>query len=104
MKTLENPSSLHDQLAPDQPTAVVFGLSYCPFYRAFRPYFEKFAKAHRDKYCCLLVTLDDYDNPLWEKYLIKVSPTLVIFDGEKIIKRFDGVLNKGLSKKILSEL
>lgn len=103
MITLTDPQNIDEHLAhPD--TAVLFALSYCPFYRTFRPSFDKFAKAHPEKYHYLTVLLDDHENPLWDTYAVKVSPTVIVFKNGKVCKRLDGVEGKGLSEKDLLKL
>jgi hypothetical protein len=38
-------------------------------------------------------------NPLWEKYDVKVVPTVILFEGEKVLRRLDGAVRLGGSEK-----
>jgi hypothetical protein len=104
MNVIKNPESIQDFCSKNLPTAAIFVLSYCPFYKVFRPYFEDFAKKNQKKYEYLTVFLDDFANPLWSKYNLKVSPTIIVFQGDKILQRIDGILGHGLDAQCLQKL
>ncbi len=81
----------------------LFYASWCPFCRSFLPIFERYARRRGcDKF--LRVSLDDEANPLWEKYGVKVVPTVLVFGTGRVLRRLDGVLGVGLSEKQLKDL
>ena len=78
----------------------MFYASYCPFCSMFSYIFERQAK--NPKYVFAKADITDDDNPFWERYNIKVVPTLIAFrDGEEIIRK-DAILNIGLNEKDLT--
>lgn len=99
-----NPASLSAYLSEKPKTIALFILSRCPFCRAFRPALESFARKNSAGYAFLEVVLDDEDNPLWEQYGIEVVPTMIVFDGDKIVNRKDGRAGEGLSESDLINL
>lgn len=104
MKKIINPPQLDEYLSKDKKTAVLFILSYCPYCNAFKPNFESFSSECKKGCDFLEVVLDDYDNPLWEKYKIDVVPTMILFDKGKIIERCDGVGGEGLKREDLKKI
>jgi thiol-disulfide isomerase/thioredoxin len=76
-------------------TVVVFYASYCPFCKDFSKIFEK---ARNLQFLFSKADITDDDNPLWEKYEIKVVPTVIVFKGRKDIARLDGILGVGLNE------
>ena len=84
-------------LAVTQPVdqmLVLFYTSWCPYSRMFLPIFERFAQSHEGS--CVRVLLDDGD-PLWDKYEIRVVPTVLLFQKGKVAQRLDGVPGEGLT-------
>lgn len=104
MKKIINPSSLEEHLSKTKKTAVLFVLSHCPFCNAFKPSFETFSGECKKDCDFLEIVLDDYDNPLWEKYKIDVVPTIILFDKGRIIERCDGIGGVGLKKEDLKKI
>ncbi|MCX6339963.1 MAG: thioredoxin family protein [Candidatus Aureabacteria bacterium] len=104
MNTLTNPPSLKEHLSGDRKTAALFIMSTCPFCRRFRPIFESCAETRAGDFDSLTVILDDQDNPLWEEYGINVVPTIVVFQGGRVISRLDGKPGEGLNSKDLEPL
>ena len=89
-----------DVLAAEGSTVVAFWASWCPFCRAFRPHFDAAAATSAGRFA--VVRLDDYDNPLWDRYGVNVVPTLAFFRGGELRSRRDGTLGKGLSQEELA--
>ncbi len=77
---------------------VLFYSSWCPFCRSFLPIFNKHAQKFKDKEF-LRVKIDRFVNPIWEKYSIDVIPTVILFKGNNVLQRLNGVLGVGLSEK-----
>ncbi len=73
---------------------VMFTTSWCPFCRRFKPKFVE--TATKADVRCVMVFIDDWDNPLWDEYKVDVVPTLVLFNGGKPVFRRDGLLGRGL--------
>ena len=90
-------------ISGDKKTVVLFEITGCPFCAAFQSRFSEFV-AKRSGECELLrVKLDEYDNPLWQKYEIEAVPTVIAFANGEIIARSDAVPGMGLSKKKWAE-
>jgi thioredoxin 1 len=104
VNTLTNPPSLKEHLSGDRKIAVIFIMSTCPFCRRFRLIFEQFSKTRAKDFDFLTVILDDQNNPLWEEYGIEVVPTIVVFQGGRVISRLDGKPGEGLNSKDLESL
>lgn len=88
-----------DVIRAADPTVVMFWASWCPFCRAFRPAFEARADGSEARFA--RVSLDDYDNPLWETYDVRVVPTLAYVRDGTLVARRDGILMRGLSPRDL---
>ncbi len=92
MKKFKSGSEFKASLNNDEVTAV-FYMAYCPFCRAFCPKFEaKFGKS--DKH--VMVAIDEDSDCSWVDYKIDAVPTVLVFKGKKIVKRFDAVPGAGL--------
>jgi len=97
MKEVDNEDDLTSILRATERVVILFYASWCPFCRRFLPIFRKYARKNgRDEF--LRAIIDDENNPLWEKYEVKVVPTVVLFRGEKVQRRLDGVLGVGLTE------
>lgn len=77
----------------DSEVCAVFYMTYCPFCRAFCP---KFEAKFKDKPNYVMVALDSDEDPLWEECRIEAVPTVLVFKGKKIVRRFDAVPGVGL--------
>ncbi len=102
MREVDNEDDLTGILRGSERVFALFYASWCPFCRSFLPIFEEQARRKRyDKF--LRVRIDDETNPLWEKYDVKVVPTVILFEGERVLRRLDGALGMGLSEKQLND-
>jgi len=77
----------------DDELTVLFYASWCPDCMRFCP---KFEKKFEGKPNCAMVAIDEDADPLWDEYNIKAVPTVLLFKGKKIVKRFDWVNGAGL--------
>jgi len=102
VREVENENDLSSILRSSEKVFALFYASWCPFCRSFLPVFEVYTQKKGDNEF-LRVKIDDEMNPLWEKYDVKVVPTVILFKGERKLKRLDGVLGRGLSEKQLKE-
>jgi hypothetical protein len=92
MKKFKDGREFKAKLA-DGEVCAVFYMTYCPFCMAFLPQFEK---KFGNKQNYVAVALDSDEDPLWEECNINAVPTVLIFKGKKIAKRFDAVPGVGL--------
>jgi thioredoxin 1 len=83
-------------------TIVMFRADWCPFCRKFRPDFESYEGKVKVKLSEAVLNQDE--NPLWDKYDVKVVPTIIAFKGGKEIGRRNGKAMIGLSKNDMDSL
>jgi len=86
-------------LEASEPTVVMFWATWCPFCRRFRKDFEELAASRPWRFAA--VSLDDYDDPLWDDFAVDVVPTLALFRDGKLVDREDGVLGYGIDRRML---
>jgi len=83
---------------------VLFLASWCPFCRAFKPTFEK-ETTNSKEFIPAMAFLDEEDNPMWEEYGIRTTPTVIYFKNGQALQRLDGVAGEGLDRaKLLNFL
>ena len=99
MTEIADPGDILPYISGEKKTVVLFEMTGCPFCRAFYPAFQTFTKERSGDCAFLLVKLDEYDNPLWEKYEIGAVPTVIVFSGAEIKSRADAIPMLGISKK-----
>ncbi|MFH1470958.1 MAG: thioredoxin family protein [Candidatus Micrarchaeota archaeon] len=98
MKKFKSGSEFKASLKSDE-QMVLFYASWCPFCRSFCPKFEaKFDKS--DKH--IMVAIDEDSDGSWIDYKIDAVPTVLVFKGKKITKRFDAVPGVGLKIETIS--
>ena len=85
-----------------KPVIVMFYAEYCPFCRSFAPIFESYSSD--PNFIFSKADITDDDDPLWNKYNIKVVPTLVAFQEGREVARRDGVRGEGLREEDLLSL
>jgi thioredoxin 1 len=103
MKEHVNPKKIDECLLPGK-TIVLFILSYCPYSRAFKPIFQKYAEKNKDKCGFSTAIIDDYDCPMWSEYKIEAVPTVLVFENGKVIRRLDGRHGEGLDEEDLNSI
>jgi|SRR3990170_1467603 len=84
-----------DVLRAPEPTVVLFWAGWCPFCQAFRPLFDARAAENNGRFA--VVSLDDNENPLWDRFHVGVVPSLAFFRDGALVARRDGRLMRGLS-------
>jgi thioredoxin 1 len=86
--------------------AVAFVADWCPFCRRFRPIFE--TARGRGRFELAYGDVTDYETPLWERFDLKVVPTVVAFrDGAPVFRangRFARGLNAADVEKVVAAL
>jgi thiol-disulfide isomerase/thioredoxin len=87
---------------------LMFYADWCPFCQKFKPMFESlpcFTDSQSNvKYRAYGATLNDNDNPLWERFSINSVPTLVAFDKARVVARRDARMGIGLTKSDLDSI
>jgi thioredoxin-like negative regulator of GroEL len=105
VREVNNEKDLTNSLKSYKRALVLFYSSWCPFCKSFLHVFDKYAKIEekkrQDKF--LRVKINGDTNPLWEKYDVKVVPTVILFEGENVLKRLDGAIGLGGSEKKLRD-
>jgi thioredoxin 1 len=82
---------------------VLFHANWCPYCRAFAPFFEEAGSAATD-WVPVEAVIDDDENPLWDEFGIDVVPTLILFEGGRPAKRADAHHGIGLTKNDLRKI
>ncbi len=82
--------------------AVVFYARYCPFCLKFSKTLEKYYSKKKVDFA--KADISDDNSPYWSKYGIDVVPTIIVFRGNTIVDRCDGVLGIGIVEKDLVSL
>ena len=77
--------------------AVLFHATWCPFCRAFLPVFQKATEGTRLE--VIEAVVDDEQNPLWNEQDVDIVPTVLFFEGGKVVKRLDGRAGVGLTRE-----
>lgn len=81
---------------------VCFGAAWCPVTRRFLPKFV----ADRGRFPGTLAVADitGMDNPLWDTFRIKISPSIVVFRDGVVQARLEGRRFFGITPSALSRL
>ena len=98
MQTFDS-KSIDDVVSSNETIAVLFYADWCPFCRAFKPVFESFEG--KSKVSFGEAKLNEDENPMWDRFGIKVVPSMVAFRGGRVVARMDGKAGEGLNKKDL---
>ncbi|MCW6160283.1 MAG: thioredoxin family protein [Candidatus Micrarchaeales archaeon] len=98
MQTFDS-KSIDDVRSSNGTIVVLFYADWCPFCRAFKPVFESFDGKSGVSFG--EARLNEDGNPMWDRFEIKIVPSVVAFKGGKAVARMDGRAGEGLSKKDL---
>ena len=77
-----------------------FYADWCPFCKRFQPVFE----SAKSKYKKIQLKLNEDENPMWDRFAISAVPTVIAFDGNKIVARKDARMGIGLDKSDIDSL
>lgn len=102
MIEVSSQSELASQLNANKKIIALFYASWCPFCRRFTSVFGKYAQQPNSA-MFMRVSVDDYDNPLWEEYDLEAVPSVILFENGKVAKRLDCELGTGLDEEQFSE-
>lgn len=70
---------------PPGRVAVLFCADWCGYCHRFRPHYKRLQQGW-------IVDISDEDDPLWDRYDIRVVPTVVVFENGEPRERWQGVL------------
>jgi thiol-disulfide isomerase/thioredoxin len=87
-------------LSSGQKTVAMFYADWCPFCKRFKPVFESV----KSKYKKIQLELNEDENPMWDKFAISAVPTVIAFEGNKIVARKDARMGFGLEKSDIDSL
>ena len=90
------------RLRRDGTYAVCFGATWCPPTRAFAPKFV--ARKSRVAATLAIAEITDLQDPLWDAFAIRITPTMVVFRNGSPTGRFDGRRFVGLRDRDLDRL
>ncbi len=98
MIQVDSQASLNAELSKSNRVLAIFYATWCPYCMRFVPLFRDQVSSRGFSHV-VEVILDDYDNPLWDEYGVAAVPTIILFEGGKILSRLDGRLGRGLSEE-----
>ncbi|HKG30169.1 MAG TPA: thioredoxin family protein [Nitrososphaeraceae archaeon] len=96
----EESEQLDKLLSLGQKTVAMFYADWCPFCKRFKPVFESV----KSKYKKIQLKLNEDENPMWDKFAISAVPTVIAFEGNKIVARKDARMGIGLEKSDIDSL
>ena len=96
---VNNNHDLIEVLRAADPVIALFHASWCPFCVRFLPIFKK----HADNDERHFIIVQDDEETMADRYLVKVYPTVLFFKNGIVSKRLDGALGVGLDEKQLVE-
>lgn len=82
--------------------AVCFGATWCPPTRRFVPKFV--SRAGRLPATFAIADITDWDDPLWDTFRIRITPTMMVFRDGAPVGRFNGRRFVGLRDADLDRL
>jgi hypothetical protein len=82
--------------------AVCFGATWCPPTRAFVPKFV--ARKGTVPATLAMADITEWEDPLWDSFQIKITPTMAVFREGELVARFDGRRMIGLRESDLDKL
>jgi thioredoxin 1 len=96
----EESEQLDKLLSSGQKSVAMFYADWCPFCKRFKPVFESV----KSKYKKIQLKLNEDENPMWDKFAISAVPTVIAFEGNKIVARKDARMGIGLEKSDIDSL
>ena len=92
---------LEDFLKTKKQAFVLFYASWCGFFRAFLPIYDRYFEKEPETY--LRVMIDDREE-LMDRYSVEIVPTVIVFENGRIKTRCDGEAGIGLNEKQLIDI
>jgi len=81
---------------------VCFSAAWCPVTRRFMPRFV--ALKGTLPATIAIADITDLENPLWDDFRIRITPSIVVFRDGEVLQRVDGRRFLGITKSALSKL
>ena len=100
LKVDEN--NLEEVLRNHKTVFLCFHMLSCPFCRRFKPIFDKYSEIEKGTFAEAVI--DDYENPLWDKFDIKKVPTVILFKDGKQVVRKDAKSTIGLTEEDVKDI
>jgi len=97
-----NENNIEEILREHKTVFIFFNMLRCPFCIRFKPIFDKYSKSEKGAFAEAII--DDYENPLWDKYNIEYVPTVILFKDGKQIARKDSKSMIGLSEADMKDI
>ena len=94
------PADFDDLFSRNEKALVLFYAVWCPFCQRFKPIFDSV----ETNFFLFSTKLNDDNSPLWDRFSVETVPTIIAFDGEKIIGRRDARKGIGLTKDDVDSL
>jgi thioredoxin 1 len=82
---------------------VAFLAEWCPFCTRFEDAFQGAAARHAGTPFAIADISDDDTDPRWDKYGIRVVPTVIVFRDGRPAARIDGILGRGIAPAELEQ-
>ena len=98
------PDQFDSLISEGKKTLVMFYADWCPFCQRFKPTFESFTNSTTDDISFYASTINDDDNPLWDRFSINTVPTLIAFYKGNIVSRRDSKMGRGLDKSHIDSI
>jgi thiol-disulfide isomerase/thioredoxin len=96
MKRVEESKELAKAVKGKKAVVLVHA-TWCPFCRSFLPVFQKATEGAGLE--VIEAVVDDEENPIWNEQDVDVVPTVLFFEGGKVVKRLDGRAGVGLTRE-----
>jgi len=98
------PDQFDSLISEGKKTLVMFYADWCPFCQGFKPTFESFANSMIDDISFYASTINEDDNPLWDRFSINTVPTLIAFYKGNIVSRRDSRMGRGLDESHINSI
>ncbi|MGA7861288.1 MAG: thioredoxin family protein [Thermoplasmata archaeon] len=102
LEVLGNADFTNGRLSRSGTTVVCFAAAWCPVTRRFMSRLV----ALKDTLPATLAIADitDLENPLWEDFRVRITPSIIVFRDGEVLQRVDGMRFLGITRSALSKL
>jgi thioredoxin-like negative regulator of GroEL len=90
------------EIEESENVVALFFAGWCPYCRAFKPTFESIASSSNRDFG--EIDISDEASEYWDKYGIRIVPTVIAFSHGAVTARRDGKSHVGLNESELKEL
>ncbi len=95
-----DPKQFEKLLTSGEKIVVMFYADWCPYCKRFKPIFESSISRHKK----IGITINEDENPMWDRFAISAVPTVIAFDGNRIVGRKDAKMGVGLEKQDIDSM